>query len=74
MGIILAILLFSAIIIIHELGHFLLAKANGIRVDEFSLGLGPTLFGKQFGETKFSVTRVLSGRGCPSSRRGLCSI
>ena len=39
MGIILAILLFSAIIIIHELGHFLLAKANGIRVDEFSLGL-----------------------------------
>ena len=55
MGIILAILLFSAIIIIHELGHFLLAKANGIRVDEFSLGLGPTLFGKQFGETKFSV-------------------
>ena len=44
MGIILAILLFSAIIIIHELGHFLLAKANGIRVDEFSLGLGPPRF------------------------------
>ena len=33
MGIILAILLFSAIIIIHELGHFLLAKANGIRMN-----------------------------------------
>ena len=38
---IIAILLFSAIILFHELGHFLLAKANGIRVNEFSLGLGP---------------------------------
>lgn len=55
MGIILAILLFSAIVIFHELGHFLLAKKNKIRVDEFSLGLGPTIFGKQFGETKFSL-------------------
>lgn len=43
MGIILAILLFSAIVIFHELGHFLLAKKNKIRVDEFSLGLGPTI-------------------------------
>lgn len=47
MGIIIAILLFSAIVIFHELGHFLLAKANKIRVDEFSLGMGPTLIGKQ---------------------------
>ena len=36
MGIIIAVLLFSFIIIFHELGHFLLAKKNGIRVDEFS--------------------------------------
>ena len=49
MGIIIAVLLFSFIIIFHELGHFLLAKKNGIRVDEFSLGLGPTLLGKQIG-------------------------
>ena len=55
MGIIIAVLLFSFIIIFHELGHFLLAKKNGIRVDEFSLGLGPTLLGKQIGETKFSL-------------------
>jgi regulator of sigma E protease len=40
MNIILAILIFSVIIIIHELGHFLLAKANGIYVKEFSLGMG----------------------------------
>lgn len=64
MGIILAILLFSAIIIIHELGHFLLAKANKIRVDEFSLGLGPTIFEKQIGETKFSLKLLPFGGAC----------
>ena len=55
MGIVIAILLFSFIILFHELGHFLLAKANGIRVDEFSLGLGPTLIGKQIGDTFFCI-------------------
>ena len=64
MGIIIAILLFSFIIIFHELGHFLLAKANGIRVDEFSLGLGPTLIGKQIGETKFSLKLLPFGGAC----------
>lgn len=64
MGIILAILLFSAIVIFHELGHFTLAKLNGIRVDEFSLGLGPTIFGKQIGETKFSLKLLPFGGAC----------
>ncbi|GAA4292202.1 RIP metalloprotease RseP [Anaerocolumna aminovalerica] len=43
MNIILAILIFSVIVIIHELGHFSLAKANGIFVKEFSLGMGPRI-------------------------------
>jgi len=43
MNIILPILIFSVIIIIHELGHFSLAKANGIYVKEFSLGMGPRI-------------------------------
>ncbi len=64
MGIIIAILLFSAIVIFHELGHFLLAKANKIRVDEFSLGLGPTIIGKKFGETKFSLKLLPFGGAC----------
>ena len=64
MGIIIAILLFSFIIIFHELGHFLLAKANGIRVDEFSLGLGPTLIGKKIGETKFCIKLLPFGGAC----------
>ena len=68
MGIIIAILLFSFIIIFHELGHFLLAKANGIRVEEFSLGLGPTLIGKQIGETKFSIKLLPFGGACKIGR------
>lgn len=64
MGIVIAILLFSAIVIFHELGHFLLAKANGIRVDEFSLGLGPTLAGKEFKGTKFSLKLLPFGGAC----------
>ena len=50
--IILAIVLFSVIVIFHELGHFLLAKKNGICVEEFAIGIGPTIFGKQIGVTK----------------------
>ena len=51
MNIIIAILIFGIIIIVHELGHFLIAKKNGIQVDEFCIGLGPTIIGKQVGET-----------------------
>ena len=53
MKIIIALLIFSIIIIFHELGHFSLAKANGIRVNEFCLGLGPTILGVTKGETKY---------------------
>lgn len=61
--IILAILIFSIIIIIHELGHFLLAKKNGICVEEFAIGIGPTLFGIRKGETKYSI-KCLPFGGC----------
>ena len=45
MNILVAIIVFSLLILFHELGHFTLAKLNGIRVNEFSLGLGPTIIG-----------------------------
>ena len=64
MSIFIAILIFSIIILFHELGHFLLAKANGIRVNEFSLGLGPTLFGFTKGETKYSLKLLPFGGAC----------
>lgn len=64
MSIVVAILVFSIIIIIHELGHFLLAKKNGIGVVEFSIGLGPTIWGIQKGETKFSIKLLPFGGLC----------
>ncbi len=64
MSIIVAILVFSIIIIIHELGHFLLAKKNGIGVVEFSIGLGPTVVGFTKGETKYSIKLLPFGGMC----------
>lgn len=64
MGIILAILVFGIIVFIHELGHFLLAKANKIRVDEFSIGMGPRLLSFVKGETRYSLKLLPLGGSC----------
>uniref|UniRef100_UPI004057A6CA RIP metalloprotease RseP n=1 Tax=Agathobacter sp. TaxID=2021311 RepID=UPI004057A6CA len=64
MSILIAIFIFSIIILFHELGHFSLAKANGIRVNEFSLGLGPTIVGFTKGETKYSLKLLPFGGAC----------
>lgn len=53
--IVISVLVFSAVIVIHELGHFLTAKISGIRVNEFSLGMGPQLLHFQKGETTYSI-------------------
>lgn len=50
-----ALLGFSLLIIIHELGHFTLAKLNGVKVEEFSLGMGPKLFGIKGKETDYII-------------------
>ncbi|MHB1418374.1 MAG: M50 family metallopeptidase, partial [Bacillota bacterium] len=55
MTILLSILIFGILILAHELGHFAVAKFVGIRVDEFSIGLGPKLFSKRRGETMYSL-------------------
>ncbi|MCI8497266.1 MAG: RIP metalloprotease RseP [Clostridiales bacterium] len=54
-GILIALLVFGLLIFIHELGHFLTAKAAGVRVNEFSLGMGPALFKFQKGETQYAL-------------------
>lgn len=64
MKILLALIIFSLIIIIHELGHFLLAKRGGIRVNEFSLGMGPRILSKQIGETRYSLKLLPFGGSC----------
>lgn len=61
---VIAILLFCIIIIFHELGHFILAKKNGIKVNEFSIGLGPTIIGFTKGETKYSIKLLPFGGAC----------
>lgn len=62
--IVIAILVFSVIVIIHELGHFLLAKKNGIGVTEFCIGMGPRLIGKKIGETTYAIRALPLGGAC----------
>ena len=64
MGIILAVILLSIIVIFHEFGHFLLARQNGIIVDEFAIGLGPKLFGIKGKQTTFAVKMLPFGGSC----------
>ncbi len=49
------------VIFIHELGHFLLAKWNGVKVEKFSIGFGPTLFGFRRGETEYVIAAIPLG-------------
>lgn len=64
MGIILAILIFSFIVFFHELGHFLLAKKNGIDVDEFAIGMGPVLYSREYRGTRYAVRIFPIGGFC----------
>lgn len=59
-----AILLFSFLIFIHELGHFTAAKAFGVKVNEFALFMGPTIWKKQIGETLYSIRCIPIGGFC----------
>ena len=51
----------SLLITIHELGHFIVAKIFGVYCHEFSIGMGPAIFSKQKGETKYSVRWLAIG-------------
>ena len=62
--IIYAILIFLILIFVHETGHLLTAKATGIRVNEFALGMGPKIFSVQRGETKYSLRWIPIGGYC----------
>ncbi|MEY8337179.1 site-2 protease family protein [Lachnospiraceae bacterium 62-35] len=64
MNIILAILVFGLVVLVHEFGHFLLAKMNGIGVVEFSIGMGPRLISIPKGETRYSIKLFPFGGSC----------
>lgn len=64
MSILFAILLFSILILVHELGHFAAAKLSGVQVNEFSIFMGPALWKKQIGETLYAIRLVPIGGYC----------
>src|SRR5512136_2303685 len=51
-----AIIVLGILIFVHELGHFIFAKALGVGVEKFSLGFGPKLIGKKMGETEYLIS------------------
>lgn len=64
MSILFAILIFSILILVHELGHFAAAKISGVRVNEFSMFMGPAIWKKQIGETMYSLRCIPIGGFC----------
>lgn len=64
MSIIIAILIFSVIIIIHEFGHYIAAVKSGVLVEEFAIGMGPVLLKTQKGETQYSLRLFPIGGFC----------
>ena len=64
MSVLFAILLFSVLIFVHELGHFVAAKLSGVQVNEFSMFMGPALWKKQVGETLYAIRLIPIGGYC----------
>ena len=62
--ILVAVLVFGVLIAVHELGHFLAAKACGVRVNEFSIGMGPAILKKKKGDTLYSLRCLPFGGFC----------
>src|SRR2546427_11099855 len=60
-GILAFIFILGAAVILHEFGHFVVAKLFKIRVETFSVGFGPRLFGRRFGQTDYRVSAIPLG-------------
>lgn len=64
MSVLFAILLFSVLIFVHELGHFAAAKLSGVQVNEFAMFMGPAIWKKKIGETLYSIRTIPVGGYC----------
>ena len=60
-AILLFILILLVLVVVHEFGHFIVAKLVGMRVDEFAFGFPPRIFGKKFGETMYAFNAIPLG-------------
>ena len=56
-----SVFVFGLLVLFHEFGHFIMAKATGMRVDEFAIGFGPKLVSRTLGETEYSIRCVPLG-------------
>lgn len=61
MGVLISVLVFGLVVMIHEFGHFAVAKICGIKVNEFSIGMGPKIFGKKKGDTEYNLRALPIG-------------
>ncbi|MBQ3999579.1 MAG: site-2 protease family protein, partial [Oscillospiraceae bacterium] len=59
-----SVFVFGLVIFIHEFGHFITAKRSGVKVNEFSVGMGPLLFSRTKGETQYSARLLPIGGFC----------
>lgn len=62
--IVIALLIFGVLVIVHEFGHFSIAKLIGVKVEEFAVGMGPKIFGFQRGETLYTLRALPLGGFC----------
>lgn len=58
------IIIFTVVVVAHEFGHFLIARQNGIRVNEFAIGMGPVIFKKMIKGTRFVIRLLPIGGAC----------
>lgn len=58
------IAIFSVVVVVHEFGHFIVAKLNGIKVIEFAVGMGPKIFGFTKGDTTYALRLLPIGGAC----------
>lgn len=63
-GILAALLAFGLLILVHELGHLIAAKKSGVKVEEFWIGMGPVLFARMIGETRYCLRLLPIGGAC----------
>ena len=63
-SVVIAFLILGIVVIVHEFGHFILAKLNGIVVEEFSVGMGPRLLSTDRGGTVYSLRAIPFGGSC----------
>lgn len=61
MTIVIAILMFTFLVLIHELGHFLTAKKLGVKAYELAIGMGPKIFGKRYKDTEYTLRAIPFG-------------